>query len=953
MKGILSLFSWVASGLVEGLCPGGALAEGLAEELQRYRESAFQISEKMQQAWEESLRTLEAALGGGGWIMPKSRKQFAEKFFKEVITPFAIKNNLTGPKLDAYIKLTLEQCKQMIALGKELIYFPAFEEKILLDSLTQSDGFSGDDMGILIIDRIQTKLPHAKELLELLWSRNLLLEGLIAHFHFLLGHNRALAEVVSRMDRQRIQHEITVIKENIQKALKNNNHAETGKLGARLTQLTSTDEIYKIQNEYKLLFTAVFERFDKMDADHEHIKNKLDLALDMLSQLQEMQKVRSPNWQIRAELPLQKPSLKELKIVDQFYTMIQSLGWERLPEHKRAIAANSLAVGMYSSEKISQSLLVLEEAIHHNVQSPEVYFNYFQTLQAVNRKEEAVNAYNEVVKMNPDLALFPPDKYIMTDIIGHGGMGVVYKAHWIQKDIPVAIKVLLLPEEWYPGVRNRFLQAAQTAAQLQHPNIVLIHDMHHTRPDFPCIVMEYLEGMDLQKKIKEDGPFSITEGMAIIRNVAAGLSYAHEKGVVHRDLKPGNIMLTPRGAVIIDFGLAKWEKDSTLTLDGEVFYTLYYSSPEQRADFHHVDHRSDIYSFGKTLYYLFTGEDPYDIDWEEVPEIFRPILRKATRKKMDCRYANVQEMLDDLEKARAGETIEVNGGADDGPACDLLPRLYVKEPKTVSPPLEIVQKLGPGFILQEDGSVLFERDHSLMAYVSAGPFLMGEESDRADYDEMPIHEVELDAYLIDVYHVTNKRYEMFLQDLAKASDHPSPWCHPNEPEGKVHIPQFWYNNLWNQEDHPVIGVDWWDAYAYCKWAHKELPTEAQWEKAARGTDGRIYPWGNELPTPELCNFHSFYARTTPVGKFPENCSPSGCFDMAGNVWQWCLDWFDPTFYKTSPLKNPIGPNSGRSKSGRGGSWYNDARKVRTSTRGYGSSPNDRNPRLGFRCVKKL
>ncbi|NUM33473.1 MAG: SUMF1/EgtB/PvdO family nonheme iron enzyme [Candidatus Brocadiae bacterium] len=956
MKGILSLFSWVASGLVEGLCPGGIFADTLLEELNRYRESALLIGEKMQAAWTESLRTLEAALGGGGWLMPKSRKQFAEKFFKDVIVPFATKNNITGPKLEAYLKKSLEQCRQIISMGEEIINFQQFDEKTLFDALSggTSDGMNGEDMNVFIIDRIQTHLPHAKELLELLWHRNLILEGLVAHFNFIISHNSPLANVVSRMDQQRIQRELGTLQEQMQKALKSKNLAEIGKYGSRITQLTATEDVYKIQNEYMKVFSPFFDRLDKLDADHQEINGKLDKALEMLSEIQKMQESRTSNSRIRLEAPLLKPSIKEITLVEQFKETIKTIGWERIPEHQRAIAANSVASSMYSSEKISQALSVLEDAIRNDVHSPDLYFNYFQALQAAKRSHEAVEIYNKAVKMNPELALFPPEKYKMTGIIGHGGMGIVYKANWIEKNLPVAIKVLLLPEEWYPGARERFLQAARSATALKHPNIVCVHGIHNEHTDYPCMVMEYLDGIDLHKKIKKDGPFSFVEGIQVARSIAQGLLYAHEKKIIHRDLKPGNIVLTSKGAVIIDFGLAKWEKDSTLTLAGEIFYTLYYSSPEQKNNFHNVDNRSDIYSFGKTLYYLFTGDEPYDIDWEDVPELIRPILKKSTQKDPENRYKNIEEMLFALEKAMEGELVDVTANEDETSEIEYIrPAQPSDSNSTNKPPQEIVQMLEKECHLNEQGMIVSERDCSCMVYVPAGTFLMGDESDRSDYDEAPLHEVYLDAYFIDMYPVTNKMYALFLKEIAELERHPSPWCHPNEPDSKVHFPQFWYNSRWNQPDHPVVGVDWWDAYAYSRWAGKDLPTEAEWEKAARGVDGRIYPWGNELPTPEICNFNRVYQRTTPVGKFPCNVSPYGCRDMAGNVWEWCFDWFDPTYYKKSPFENPRGPSFGRTRVGRGGSWFNDALKIRTSSRAYGKSQSDRNCRLGFRTVKRI
>ncbi len=951
---VLNLFTWVASGLVEGLCPGGALADSISDELKRYRQSAKNISESMQTAWYESLKTLETALGGGSWTASKSRKQFAEKFAKEFITPFAVKNNLDGTKLDNFLKAGLHQCQDLLEIKDNILDFNNFEETQLLEALSNRNiTENSDDMGILIIDRVQTNLPKARELLELLWYRNLLLEGLVAHFNFLLANNSSLADLVSHLDQQRIQKDLTEVKKQLQDLLQKNNMIEASKLGTRVTQLAHTNELYELQKNYQNLFGSLFTRLDNLSKDHVEINQKLDKALAMLNELQEMQKARMQSNTIRLE-NLQRPSPSELTLAQELTTTVKSIGWESLPDAKRTIAANSLVMSYYGSKKISQTLNLIEEVLRHGVESPELYFNYFQVLQNVGRNKEAVNAYEQSISKKPELALFSSTKYKMIDILGRGGMGVVYKVECLENKKLAAIKVLLLPEEWYAGARDRFIQAAKAAASLQHPNIVKIFDFIDSPKTYSCVVMEYLEGFDLQKYVEKYGKLSEHQSIEIALKIAEGLLYAHNAGVIHRDLKPGNVVLSNRGPVIVDFGLAKWQKDSTLTIHGENFYTLYYSAPEQRQDFHSADHRSDIYSLGKTLYYLLTGEEPYDVVWEDIPLELRPILRKATRKQPSERYTSVQEIINDLQLALKGECIE-GFSCDEPDDFDSFPLIYAEPMHKKAVPTEIVAHLPAECVVKEkeSGIIISQKDNSSMIVIPAGNFIMGDDSDRADFDESPIHEVYLDAYLIDMHPVTNKQYRLFLDEIQKCNEHPTSWCHPDEPKNKSHIPQFWYNHEWNQENHPVVGVDWWDAYAYSKWAGKDLPTEAEWEKAARGTDARIYPWGNETPTPEICNFDNHYKGTTAIDKFPHSVSPYGCTNMAGNVWQWCSDWFDPLYYKTSPKNNPKGPNIGKCHVGRGGCWTNDARRIRTTTRGTGTGPSDRKNRLGFRTIKRL
>ena len=211
------------------------------------------------------------------------------------------------------------------------------------------------------------------------------------------------------------------------------------------------------------------------------------------------------------------------------------------------------------------------------------------------------------------------------------------------------------------------------------------------------------------------------------------------------------------------------------------------------------------------------------------------------------------------------------------------------------------------------------KDGAPMALVPDGEFAMG--SDLVD-DEKPQHRVYLNAFYMDTYEVTVGQYAKFLE-----------------------APPDW--NIMNQARHqkrPVANVDWADAATYCKWAGKRLPTEAEWEKAARGTDGRTYPWGNEVRTRLHATFGKLdtskddlgwnsHAALTPVGLLEDGKSPYGIYDMAGNVWEWTSDWYDKNYYQSSPSQNPEGPSSGEFKVIRGGSWFNDPQALRSALRG--------------------
>jgi formylglycine-generating enzyme required for sulfatase activity len=190
------------------------------------------------------------------------------------------------------------------------------------------------------------------------------------------------------------------------------------------------------------------------------------------------------------------------------------------------------------------------------------------------------------------------------------------------------------------------------------------------------------------------------------------------------------------------------------------------------------------------------------------------------------------------------------------------------------------------------------RDGAAMVLVPAGPFRMGlPDSDfLAEEHEQPERTIELSAFWIDIYPVSNARFARFLE--AGGYDDPSWWTADGWAwkcrEG-IRQPAQWGLAGWDGNDQPVAGMSWYEADAYARWVGRRLPTDAEWEKAARGTDGRRYPWGDIWPTGTEANFGSMVGRTTPVGLFPAGVSPYGCHDMAGNVNNWTSDWYWPAF----------------------------------------------------------
>ena len=229
------------------------------------------------------------------------------------------------------------------------------------------------------------------------------------------------------------------------------------------------------------------------------------------------------------------------------------------------------------------------------------------------------------------------------------------------------------------------------------------------------------------------------------------------------------------------------------------------------------------------------------------------------------------------------------------------------------------------------------KDLATAATIAAGYFIMGSKPGDGQPDEAPQRKVWLDSYTIDKYEVTVAQYADYLKK--SGAEPPDFWERANQKE---------------DGNRPVVGVDWLEANEYCEYYGKRLPTEAQWEKAARGDDGRKYSWGNDEPGPLFANYATGVAFTygkslSTVGSYENGKSPYGVYDMVGNVWEWVLDWHDKTYYQSAPAKNPVGPGSGEYKVIRGGSWSKRPAIARVAGRMY-LSPSQRTNSLGFRCA---
>lgn len=599
--------------------------------------------------------------------------------------------------------------------------------------------------------------------------------------------------------------------------------------------------------------------------------------------------------------------------------------------------------------------------------------------------------------------------------LGEGGMAAVYKAFQPGVERFVAMKILPRHLASDPQFVFRFQQEAKLLARLQHPHILPIHDFGEV-DGYSYLVMPFIEGGTLVDLMKGE-PLPLSTMRRIITQVGDALDYAHASGLIHRDVKPSNVLIDTRGnCLLTDFGIAKIIGNASLSTTNGATGTPAYMAPEQGLG-RKIDGRSDQYALGVILYELATGRLPYNAETPmavvikhiydplplprslnpALPPAVETIILKALAKDPEDRYDSVGDLVGALQAAipdtgslnpailttgrispikhafnsahylrlaLAGMTVLATAlaffllatwnnvlGSAPATATSIPTSLPTQEtiftpvpasatpqpaPTATPPPASTsVPTLGLGSteVSPVDGMVLL--------YVPSGSFLMGapDTDENATAFERPLREVTIDAFWIDRTEVTNGQYALCVAAGV---------CH--QPISLKSATRANYYSDPAYRDYPVIYVNWQEARTYCEWAGRRLPTEAEWEKAARGTDGRLFPWGDAQPSRTRANFARSRSDTTAVGSYPDSLSPYGAHDMAGNVWEWVSDWYLGAYYRQAPDVNPLGPSSGTARVLRGGAWISEIRDVRAAAR-YNYGPTKRENFIGFRCAR--
>ncbi len=605
--------------------------------------------------------------------------------------------------------------------------------------------------------------------------------------------------------------------------------------------------------------------------------------------------------------------------------------------------------------------------------------------------------------------------YIVQKQLGQGAFGAVFLAEHRFIKRQFVLKVLPEEVCVDPHFFRRFELEITAIAALDHPNIAKIHNVSiHQGQAFIVmdpIVDSLGQTMNLERFLSlKASSLSELEHLAFLQSLASALDYAHESGVVHGGIKLTNVLVAPDGAgvkmLLSDFGISRligegvsfmrlceqtarsflphlqMGSDAAIQANRTFLKNFAFLAPEQKSlqpDL--IGPKTDAYSFGVLTYYMLMGKLPegcFDLPSRTLgdhPMNWDFFINRCLQNNFNVRPQKLIGALEEYLKAprtvkEMQSLSEVETKVDHvlqmafeftGAKPELQSIGAVAETTHLKPVIKPAEIARPEY--EPDPGAIFHRDTMVSHYepqkveiceiepiftemvvIPGGQYTRG--SNEGARDEMPRHDVNLTSFAIDIHPVTNEQFVRFLQAMGGEKDRNN-----NDiirlRDARIKRSGGKYIIESGYAKHPVVGVTWYGATAYAGWVGKRLPTEAEWEAAATGgREGFVYPTGHDVDRTQA-NF--FSSDTTPVMSYPPNAF--GLYDMAGNVYDWCQDWYAYNFYDASAVEpnNPMGPPQGVYRVLRGGCWKSLKDDLRCSHRSR-NNPGAMNGTYGFRCA---
>ena len=612
-------------------------------------------------------------------------------------------------------------------------------------------------------------------------------------------------------------------------------------------------------------------------------------------------------------------------------------------------------------------------------------------------------------------------KWHLDSLLGVGGFGAVFRATHVDLKTPFAVKVSQRPVGRQLASAKRFLREAQAAAGLKHPGIVRTFDYGTLDDGTPYLVMEFVPGRNLGEIARAEG-LPVAAVVGILKEILEALANAHAEGIVHRDLKPENVLCVREGGELkvklADFGLAKpvGTEGDELSTTGQFVGTIRYASPEQLQDSKNVDARSDVYSVGAMAFSLLTGEHSNgrgsdatimarvvsgDVERHasrlnaNLPAWLDAVVARALCLDPAGRFRDAADMLAALQAGSEATGSTVDLGTNQGRGARKAPRgkgrrvlialgVLAAALAAALPLLWTRARRGPppsggpspqavGLVALPGGTFTMGSSPSDTeeAYQWCGT-LTPKGCERRIYErELPPHPVRLAPFLMGSHEVTNREFGSWLNSLDPKEVEivegrivrwrAKPIADLHEAHSGLVKDGSRFFARPGEDSFPVVQVTWFGADAYCRSLGRRLPTEAEWEFAARGPSGRAFPWGNERPTCDRAVFARAAGQACAdrgpgpqqVGTAAGDTTPEGVADLGGNVTEWVADDFRPG-YETCPpaCENPRVEVPNAEKVCRGGNWGQLAEMTRAAGRGR-LAPEKTSHQIGFRCAADL
>jgi formylglycine-generating enzyme required for sulfatase activity len=895
--------------------------------------SAFEIATAFQESYEEALAGISAGLGGKSKLThSKLSREFSAQVEVHYFKSFAAQRNIS---LDQLLE------------NFEVLSKPVFQDD-------NKNPFSESELTALVGSQHTGSITAL--ILEQVGSLDETLAAFLAHDELLgnavlfffrekIRDDKRVEASLAALQREGLWADVSDIKlaqqqlstslqqkldehkSLIQQALSNNEFDKITSINKDLAVLNNSlqqvpEMLQRAQTAWQESQQELLNISKRLEEKVDHIDENVET---LLAEFREFKRQFNLSNQLKAGDALTRHTSQSRELIQAAVTKLKAL-----PQNNELIIMAGTVLSSTGNTSEAEKLFVQARDLSQEpTEKALASFNLFQIHLWNEKYEQALADLQVAIKLKPSFALHDVYRYPIIKLLGAGGMGCVFLCHDQWRENQLVVKCFW---EGRKGSREEVFGEAMNMRQIASEYVPKPLDYGYANPtiqEHPYFVTEYIEDtLDGEDWLKEHGKLDVAIGIAVGFQIAKGLQVAHSKNIFHLDLKPANLLFkqTDTGLMvkIIDFGLsgvatslreevsASNSGGKTVLEQNIVAGTHDYGAPEQLGDnkYGTLSAKTDLFAFGATLYRLMTAKSPRKFKFSRLKDIGVP--------------DEFVDLLDDCTEEDPNDRPSV------ATVIELLEGLLVVEEN---------QEIKPGEIFRD--RLKDNSEGPEMVLIPAGTFRMGE--------KQSVHEVSVESFAMGRYPVTVAEYMTFVKEM---NSHVPEWLE-EDSDYNIHTGTDDYYKIHGSaltnENHPIVGISWFDANVYTEWLREQtgqeyrLPTEAEWEYAARAGTENYYWWGNDIGT-NKANYGGNLGKTSPVGDYEAN--QFGLYDTSGNVWEWTCSEFTNKY--NGKEKQCIAEASRFVL--RGGSWLNAPRSLRSANR-YGDGPTVRNVHFGFRLTR--